>query len=151
MGIKTSVTCPGAGCGRQVDLGKCPNCGHQNWRTYMDQNGSDVIKCESCDISLGSVKCPHCGCKIDAAKFGNWTGPCFIATELYGYNSPQVAILRSWRDRSLMPNYGGRLFIETYYRGAPTVVRAIQRFPILRDRIRALVEIVIRIVSPRNT
>jgi len=147
MGIKTSVTCPGAGCGRQVHLTACPNCRNNNWQTLMDQNGNDHVVCQSCKSEIRSVQCPNCGTTISAAKFGNWTGPCFIATELYGYNSPQVSMLQLWRDQSLMPNYFGRLFIKSYYFGSPKIVSIIQYFPTLRIYARVLVDLVIRVVS----
>jgi len=44
---------------------------------------------------------------------------CFVASVVYGdVNSPEVQVLRNYRDDVLSQNYFGRKFIEFYYGGA---------------------------------
>ena len=43
---------------------------------------------------------------------------CFVATAVYGGETPEVEILRrNVRDGVLMKNYFGRLFVRAYYNG----------------------------------
>ena len=47
---------------------------------------------------------------------------CFIATAVYGSSeSPEVLILRSFRDTFLLPTNIGTLFVKTYYRCSPPI------------------------------
>lgn len=51
-------------------------------------------------------------------------GGCYIATCVYGsYDCPQVWTLRRFRDLSLSRTMLGRLFIKTYYKTSPFVVK----------------------------
>lgn len=51
-------------------------------------------------------------------------GGCYIATAVYGnYRSPQVLVLRKFRDRVLATNVFGRVFIKVYYYLSPTVAK----------------------------
>jgi len=48
---------------------------------------------------------------------------CFIATCVYGsYDSPEVCVLRRYRDDSLLPNWFGSLFVRVYYAVSPRLV-----------------------------
>lgn len=52
------------------------------------------------------------------------TGGCYVATCVYGsYDCPQVWTLRRYRDYDLSTTWYGRLFIHTYYKISPTVVK----------------------------
>jgi uncharacterized protein len=52
------------------------------------------------------------------------SGGCYIATAVYGdYNSPEVLILRNFRDQVLSKNLIGTLFVRTYYLISPMIVR----------------------------
>lgn len=54
----------------------------------------------------------------------NQTGGCYIATCVYGsYDSPEVKILRRYRDYKLAKNLFGRAFIKTYYKISPILVK----------------------------
>lgn len=52
------------------------------------------------------------------------TGPCYIATAVYGsYDSPEVWTLRRYRDYLLRQHLWGRFFVSSYYAFSPTLVR----------------------------
>jgi tetratricopeptide (TPR) repeat protein len=62
-------------------------------------------------------------CEVDLSGFDGYKG-CYIATCVYGsYDCPQVWTLRRYRDNTLASSWYGRLFIRTYYRVSPTLVK----------------------------
>lgn len=65
-------------------------------------------------------------------------GRCFIATHVFG-EGPETQVLRRFRDRFLRPTRAGRCLILAYYRLAPPVCRAMQRWPATRPAARAAV------------
>lgn len=51
-------------------------------------------------------------------------GGCYVATAVYGsYDCPEVWTLRRYRDFSLAETWYGRLFIHTYYKFSPAIVK----------------------------
>ena len=69
---------------------------------------------------------------------GGSSGFCFIATAAFGSPlAPQVQLLREFRDRYLMTNAPGRLFVSTYYRISPPVATFIAESEALRAIVRA--------------
>jgi hypothetical protein len=69
---------------------------------------------------------------------GGGSGSCFIATAAFDSPlAPQVQLLRTFRDRYLMTNAPGRLFVTTYYQMSPPVARSIADSEILRAITRA--------------
>ena len=69
---------------------------------------------------------------------GGGGGGCFIAVAAFGSPlAPQVQLLREFRDRYLMTNGPGRLFVSAYYRTSPPVARRIADSEILRAITRA--------------
>ncbi|WP_236026856.1 MXAN_6640 family putative metalloprotease [Geomonas diazotrophica] len=70
---------------------------------------------------------------------GGGGGGCFIATAAYGsYLHPKVAELRAFRDRYLMTNAPGRLFVSAYYRLSPPIADVISRHGWMRSGVRCL-------------
>jgi hypothetical protein len=64
------------------------------------------------------------------------TGRCFIATHAFG-EGPETQVLRHFRDRFLRPTLAGRRLILAYYRLAPRVCRAMERWPMTRPAVTA--------------
>ena len=62
-------------------------------------------------------------------------GRCFIATHVFG-EGPETQVLRRFRDRYLRPTRAGRRLILIYYRVAPTVCQAMERWPWLQRVVR---------------
>ncbi len=64
----------------------------------------------------------------DPGLFGGYSHSssegCYIATCVYGsYDSPEVMILRDFRDNCLKKSTAGRLFIKFYYSTSPKTVK----------------------------
>jgi hypothetical protein len=58
---------------------------------------------------------------------------CFIATAAYGSPlAPTVQILREFRDRFLVTNAPGRVFVQWYYTNAPAAARYLEEHPTLK-------------------
>lgn len=58
------------------------------------------------------------------------SGGCFIATAIYGsYNSPEVLLLREFRDSYLVTNSIGKKFVQFYYLISPPIANYIIRKP----------------------
>lgn len=71
------------------------------------------------------------------AELAGEKGGCFIATEVFGTSSFEVEILRSLRDRVLLPFAPGRYFVSRYYRYAPACSVFLHRHGVLKDMVRA--------------
>jgi hypothetical protein len=59
-------------------------------------------------------------------------GGCFIATAVYSENSKEVQILRQFRDRFLLNNWLGKLFVNTYYLLSPPIADFIRSHMFLK-------------------
>jgi hypothetical protein len=66
-------------------------------------------------------------------------GRCFIATHVFGAGT-ETQVLRRFRDRYLRPTRAGRRLILAYYRLAPSVCRAMERWPMTRSAVRAVIK-----------
>ncbi|MBE9091277.1 hypothetical protein IQ232_16395 [Microcystis aeruginosa LEGE 11464] len=66
---------------------------------------------------------------------------CFIATAVYGSEeSPQVVILRNFRDKKLMPYAVGRLLVTVYYQLSPPLVKRFKHSPNLVKLVRYILD-----------
>ncbi len=66
-------------------------------------------------------------------------GGCFIATAAYGSSlAPHVQILRSFRDRYLLPSEMGTRFVALYYHYGPPMAQFIQDHDFLKHPVRLL-------------
>jgi len=67
---------------------------------------------------------------------------CFIATAAYGdANCADVEQLRGFRDRRLLTNPVGSVFVRAYYRVSPPFARLIARNPRLRTTVRKVLTV----------
>ena len=65
---------------------------------------------------------------------------CFIATACYGSAFHEdVKLLRLFRDKILVPNAIGAVFLSLYYRYSPKLARKIKNSPFLKTIVRTLV------------
>jgi hypothetical protein len=69
---------------------------------------------------------------------------CFIATAAYGsYSHPDVKLLQDFRDKYLLTNAVGRIFINCYYKLSPAIASFITRSEILRTTTKVILKPVI--------
>ena len=71
-------------------------------------------------------------------------GPCWIATQAYGENAPELAALRRWRDEVLRTTGVGRGLIACYERTSPFLVRWLEHRPRARAWVRRRLDTVVR-------
>jgi hypothetical protein len=77
-------------------------------------------------------------------------GACFIATAAFGnYGAPEVILLRKFRDRFLMTNEPGRLFVDVYYRLSPSLAGFISQYDSLRSATRLALQPLIFTIQHR--
>lgn len=75
----------------------------------------------------------------DSGGGGGGGGGCFIATAAYGSPlHPKVQLLRDFRDRYLLNNLPGRLFVRAYYATSPAMAAVIAKHQGLRTATRWL-------------
>ena len=60
-------------------------------------------------------------------SYKNKEGNCYIATAIYGWDSPETVALRYWRDHKLMTNALGRKVVKFYYALSPSFVTILKK------------------------
>jgi hypothetical protein len=65
---------------------------------------------------------------------------CFIATEIYGFDSSETNILREWRDRNLN-GYWGKIFVKNYYEISPKIIPILRKRKFLRNIVKKYLDI----------
>lgn len=68
----------------------------------------------------------------------NTTGPCFVATAVFGEGAPQLVVLRRFRDDVLLERGWGRRFVGWYYANGPQLARLVAGRPWLRQMSRVI-------------
>ena len=78
---------------------------------------------------------------------------CFIATAAYGsYLDPHVMVLREFRDKVLLKNKFGKMFVAFYYKNSPPIADRISKIEALRLATRlALTPVVYAMAYPSAT
>ena len=81
---------------------------------------------------------------------GGGGGKCFIATAVYSADSPEVQLLRHFRDTQLQPTFLGRQFVKLYYRTSPPMAWLIQKSRLLARISRSLLDRGISILKKKK-
>lgn len=77
------------------------------------------------------------------------TGPCFIATAVYGYHDHRTNELRQFRDQVLQTSPLGRCLITIYYQLSPPMAAWITRHPTAQVFTRRLLDSLRTLIKPR--
>jgi hypothetical protein len=100
-------------------------------------------------MDQGSIPIPS---RQGAQQVDRRTAPqsgCFIATAVYQDPlSPELSILRAWRNEHLVPFRIGHFIISIYYRISPSIACSISKRPRLRRGVRAVLDGLIKMIRP---
>ena len=73
-------------------------------------------------------------CREKLKEEGQSEGSCFIATATYrNDNHPNVVVFREFRDKTLLKNYLGKIFVRVYYNLSPNLAKFIEKNIIARN------------------
>ena len=73
---------------------------------------------------------------------------CYIATMVYGsYDSPEVLVLRRFRDQFLLKNYIGEKFVKIYYQFSPKIVEKTKHLKSIHSVIRLFLNPLTKIIN----
>ena len=77
---------------------------------------------------------------------------CFVATSVYGSSyASQVDVLRSFRDRVILPSWpGGVNLVCLYYRIGPHAARFLDKHPVLKLPIRKVLNLIVLLIQRRT-
>ena len=107
--------------------------GSSNESPYSQETGTPIGPLQESAISNLENDFPEAVVAFPDLKGGG----CFIATAAYGsYLSPQVQVLRQFRDRYLMTTAPGRGLVAWYYRHGPSGAHLIDAHPWLKVPVR---------------
>ena len=86
------------------------------------------------------------------SESGKKGGGCYIATAVYGsYDSPEVLVLRGFRDEVLAPRVWGRALIKIYYAVSPSLADRLERATTLNRSARRFLDGIVRRVGARSS
>ncbi|UXC30533.1 cold shock domain-containing protein [Aliarcobacter butzleri] len=107
----------------------------------------DRIKCPSCGKKIAprivtyAGKPTHSLCPYCASTVRDYRSGCFIATAVYkDYEHPQVKILRTFRDKYLLTNKVGKIFVKYYYKYSPSFANYVKDKPLLSIPIKKVLD-----------
>jgi hypothetical protein len=66
---------------------------------------------------------------------------------IYGADSPEVALLKRFRDRVLIQLPNGRDLIRLYYRLSPDLAQAVENSPVVTDSLKAFLDQLMPLVA----
>ncbi|MCK4935754.1 MAG: ankyrin repeat domain-containing protein [Elusimicrobiales bacterium] len=73
---------------------------------------------------------------------------CFVATVVYGSpDTPELEILRNWRDETLSYTWLGKKFINSYYKLGPFAAKIVSKTPILKSIVRVFLDKMVKWIS----
>ncbi len=72
---------------------------------------------------------------------------CFIASAVYGPNSMQVNILQDYRDNILQNYFLGRLFVLSYYKISPLILKILIRSEKLTSFVRIILNYIVKKIN----
>ncbi|OGU17019.1 MAG: hypothetical protein A2076_11205 [Geobacteraceae bacterium GWC2_53_11] len=103
-------------------------------RSFNDPGSFTVRVMATDQIGRSAVATTVVTVVADASKSSGSDSRCFVATAAYGSPlHPRVAALRNFRDRYLLTNMPGRLFVAAYYSASPPLARFIARHETVRS------------------
>jgi hypothetical protein len=76
---------------------------------------------------------------------------CFIATAAYGSSMvPDLMILRSWRDQSLLNSRIGRILVDAYYKISPPIAKRVESSNSLKRIVKVILKPVIQCIKNQD-
>lgn len=75
---------------------------------------------------------------------------CFIATAVYGPDAFETNTLREFRDKNLLPSFGGRIFVAIYYKISPGIAEALKRNQLAASLSKLILDGIVRVISKKN-
>jgi len=118
-------------------------------------NNTDAVVALSGQVSTGgrlnafnALSAAQCVQTPPSSSGGGGGGGCFIATAAYGSAMhPYVKELRNFRDRYLLTNMSGRLFVTLYYKYSPAIADLIRDRELLKIMVRIILTPMIMLVA----
>ena len=111
-----------------------------SWNTTTTGNGPHTLTAVARDTAGNTTTSSEVSVTVSNSSGGGGTsggggggGGCFIATAAYGSAlEPRVVLLRTFRDRWLSRNAGGRAFVRWHGRVSPPLAARVEKSPALR-------------------
>jgi len=121
--------------GAQVIVKATPNSGYE----FSGWSGSVSGTTNPITITMDADKSVTASFSAIPKPEEKKKGGCFIATAAYGSAlDPHVQILRDFRDKYLITNKPGQLFVKFYYKYSPPIANFIARHKVLKPFVRIL-------------